>query len=60
MKRTFNRRRQHVFPANPKRLEDLDEIPEEFRTTARRNQKFLVHDSYFNDEDDEDDDKARQ
>jgi len=56
---TFNRRRQHAFPANLMRLEDFDEIPKEFRT-VRKNQKFLVKDSYFDDEDDKDDDEARR
>ena len=58
MKRTFNRRRQHAFPANPKKLEDLDDIPDEFKTTLKKNKKFLIYDSYF--DDDEDDDETRR
>jgi len=53
MKRTFNRRRQRAFPVNPKTLQDLDEIPDEFKLTMAKKKKFLCYDSYFDDEDDE-------
>ncbi|XP_052125888.1 uncharacterized protein LOC127749903 [Frankliniella occidentalis] len=53
MKRTFNRLRQREYPENPKRLEDLAEIPPEFRMTAK-GKSFLLWDSYDDDDDSDD------
>ncbi|XP_052130244.1 uncharacterized protein LOC127751170 [Frankliniella occidentalis] len=49
MKRTFNRRRQHGLPTNPKSLEELGDIPDEFRLTLARKQ-FMCFDSFQEDE----------
>jgi len=56
MKRTMNRRRQRFFPANPKRLADLDEIPDAYKVT-KGGKRFLCFDSYFDDQDNDDDDE---
>jgi hypothetical protein len=45
MKRTFNRRRARDLPPNPKSIEDLGQIPEEYRVTLG-NKAFLIYDSY--------------
>ena len=47
-------------PTNPKSIQDLGEIPREFKVTLS-NKNFVCYDSYFDDEDEEeDDDEARR
>jgi len=51
MKRAIYRIRQHAYPANPKTLADLDDVPDEYKTTLTKKKEFLMYDSYSADED---------
>ncbi|KAK3916426.1 Obg-like ATPase 1 [Frankliniella fusca] len=59
MKRTFNRRRQGSLPPNPKSLQDLGEIPADFRLTLGR-KEFLIYDSYNDEDSDGSDDEDQE
>jgi len=48
LKRRINRVRQANFPQNPKTLEELGELPPEFRRTMKKD-SFLLYDSYEDD-----------
>ncbi|KAK3913130.1 PKS-NRPS hybrid synthetase [Frankliniella fusca] len=59
MKRAFNRRRQGSLPPNPKSLQDLGEIPADFRLTLGR-KEFLIYDSYNDEDSDGSDDEDQE
>ncbi|KAK3911699.1 PKS-NRPS hybrid synthetase [Frankliniella fusca] len=59
MKRTFNKRWQGNLPANPKTLQELGEIPNDFRVTLGK-KTFLIYDSYDDTESGEESDEEAE